>query len=288
MLVFWTLTGLATALAALMVLGGARRAVDAVVDAQPEAAARELEELDRLKARGLLTEEAWTAARAEAGRRLLSTRAAPMVVKAGARDRQWVLGGVVLTAVVALGGYFVFGAPGFPDQPYAKRVEQWAQATDTLEPEQIAAVLTREAKLQPNDRGILTMLGAARFEAGDPIAAASAFRRALALDDKDARTWSRLGESLTRSQDGVVGPDAEAAFLEAIKRDPDQLGALYFLGQAALARGDVAGATARWTPLMAVLEPSDPRRTDLQNRLAGKPAAAVAAPVAAAENGAAR
>ena len=37
---------------------------------------------------------------------------------------------------------------------------------------------------------------------------------------------------------------------------------------AALARGDRAEAEAMWTPLIAVLAPSDSRRADLQNRLA--------------------
>ena len=74
MVVFWILTGLATALAALLVLTGARRGAD-VVDLEPDMAARELAELNRMKARGLLTEDNWVAARAEAGRRLLATTA---------------------------------------------------------------------------------------------------------------------------------------------------------------------------------------------------------------------
>ena len=274
MAAFWILTGLATALAALLVLTGARRGVDAVVDGQPDAAARELAELDRLKTRGLLTEEAWSAARAEAGRRLLSTRTEPVVVAAGRNDRRWVLLGVGLTAAAALGLYAGIGKLGLPDQAYAQRVAAWGESTEPLEAEQIAAVLTREAALRPGDRQILTMLGAARFQAGDAIGAASAFRRALAIDANDAQSWARLGESLVRSQDGVVGPDAEAAFREAVQRDPAQLGALFFLGDAALARGDVAGARTLWTPLIGALEPADPRRVELEQRLAATQTAA--------------
>ncbi|MBX9708945.1 MAG: c-type cytochrome biogenesis protein CcmI, partial [Caulobacteraceae bacterium] len=87
MIVFWTLTGLAAALAGLMVLTGARRGAGSSDVTAPTAAA-ELAELDRLKARGLLDDEAWAAARAEAGRRLLAEPApqAPLVV--GSRDRE--------------------------------------------------------------------------------------------------------------------------------------------------------------------------------------------------------
>jgi len=274
MTVFWILTALATVLAALLVLTGARRGVDPVVDVQPDAAARELDELDRLKARGLLTEDAWIAARAEAGRRLLAMRAAPTAIVAGRDDGRWVLLGLGVTAAVALGLYALVGKPGMDDQTYEKRVEAWGGSTEPLEPEQVAAVLTREAAERPDEPRILGMLGAARFQAGDPIGAASAFRRVLSITPDDARSWARLGESLVRSQDGVVGPDAEAAFREAIRRDPGQLGALFFLGDAAMARGDAAGARILWTPLIGALDPTDPRRVDLERRLAGGPPAA--------------
>ena len=97
----------------------------------------------------------------------------------------------------------------------------------------------------------------------------AALTTALAIQPDDAQSWARLGESLVRANEGAVGGDAEAAFVEALKRDPDQLGARYFLGEAALKRGDKAGAAAVWGPLIAALEPNDPRRADLQTRLGG-------------------
>ena len=48
-----------------------------------------------------------------------------------------------------------FGAPGMGDQSYASRVEAWAESTEPLEPAQVAAVLTREAALRPDEPGIL-------------------------------------------------------------------------------------------------------------------------------------
>lgn len=267
MTVFWIMTALLTALAGLLTLAGARRGADA---SEAVSSAAELDELDRLKARGLLDEAGWTAARAEAGRRILGAgREAGPPARAGPRDRLWVLGGIGATALAALGLYAVLGAPGLPDQAWERRVDQWATELDTLEAPQIAAVAARVVRERPDDHQALTMLGAARFEAGDPIGAASAFRRALALRPDDARSWARLGESLVRANEGAVGGDAEAAFTEALRRDPAQLGARYFLGEAALARGDAAAVRAMWGPLIAALDPADPRRIDLQQRMPG-------------------
>jgi cytochrome c-type biogenesis protein CcmH len=264
---FWIMTALLAALAGLLVLAGARRGADAGEAVETAAAAAELAELDRLKARGLMDEAGWTAARAEAGRRILSGERVVAPVRAGARDRVWTLAGVGVTVAAALGLYLIVGTAGLPDQAFERRVDEWATQPEMLEGPQMAAVVARVVREQPNNREALTMLGAARFDAGDPIGAASAFRRALALNPEDAQSWARLGESLVRANDGAVGGDAEAAFVEALKRDPGQLGARYFLGEAALLRGDAAAVREMWLPLIAALDPADPRRTDLERRL---------------------
>lgn len=266
MIVFWTLAGLATALAGLLVLSLARRAADREQPVSDTGSA-ELAELDRLKSRGLLDEDAWSAARAEAGRRLLAGASPDVAPRVGGRDRTVVLAGLVVAVAATLGLYLVVGDPGLPDQAYERRIDDWAASPETLDAPRIAAVLSRAVKREPDNLTALTMLGAARFEAGDPIGAASAFRRALALDPNDATSWARLGESLVRAADGSVGADAEAAFTRALSLDPDQLGARFFLGEAALARGDVASAREVWGPLIAMLDPADARRTDLVSRL---------------------
>ena len=273
MTLFWIMTALVAALAGLLVLSAARRGADAAGEAETAAAAVELSELDRLKDRGLLDEAGWTAARAEAGRRILSAERQTAPVVAGRQDRTWVLGGIGLGVAATLGLYFVIATPGLPDQGFESRVDDWATSPETLEAPQIAAVVARVVRDRPDDRQALLMLGAARFEANDPLAAASAFRRALELDAEDPQAWARLGESLVRANGGIVGADAEAAFRESLSRDAGQLGARYFLGEAALTRGDTALVRQMWLPLIAALDPADPRRTDLERRLPAEGAA---------------
>lgn len=272
MTVFWIITALLTAIAGLVVLTGARISSSRLLAADEGetdrlSGARELAELDRMKARGLLDEAAWVLARAEAGRRILSARRAEGKLTSGSKDGLFILGGIGATAAVALGLYMVAGMPGYGDQPYRKRIAEWAAQPDTLEPAQVAAVMGEVVRDKPDDVMALSMLGAARFEAGDPVGAASAFRRALSIQPQNAQNWARLGESLVRANEGRIGPDAEAAFREAVKRDPNQFGARYFLGEVALNRGEIAIAEEMWAPLMQVLEPNDPRLIEMRNLL---------------------
>jgi cytochrome c-type biogenesis protein CcmH len=125
MTVFWIMTALVTALAGLLVLAGARRGADEGDHVAGLAAAAELAELDRLKARGLLDEAGWTAARAEAGRRILSAERETIPVRAGPKDRFLVLAAIGVTAAAALGLYAVSGTAGLPDQAYERRVDEW-------------------------------------------------------------------------------------------------------------------------------------------------------------------
>lgn len=265
MTAFWLLSGLAAALAAWMLLNFARRGEREVSRDAPDTL--ELDELARLRARGLMTDEAFVAARAEAARRLIrepSERASPT---ARPQDRRWVLVAAVASAAVALALYLAVAAPGFGDQPYERRVDEWAETPETLDAPQLAAVMARAAAERPDEAQAQAMLGAARFAAGDPLGSASAFRRVVALEPENAQAWARLGESLVRASQGTIGADAEAAFREALRLDAEQGGARYFLGELALQRGRPDEARTMWQPLIATLDPADPRRADLVARL---------------------
>ncbi|MBU2168309.1 MAG: c-type cytochrome biogenesis protein CcmI [Alphaproteobacteria bacterium] len=277
MLIFWTLTGLACALAGLLILSAAGAAGGVAASgredeaARGRALARDLEELERMAARGVLAGAELEAARAEVARRHLDADAgapAPGVDPAARLGHaRWVLAGTGATALVALAIYIGVGSPGVADQPYSRRVAEWAETPGMLDAPKLAAVMEREAASQPDNFEAQALLGAARFEAGDPIGAASALRRAAMLRPDDARTWARLGEALVQTQEGEVGTDAEMAFLRALELDPGQLGARYFLGELALQRGEAARVHELWSPLIAALAPADPRRIDLESRL---------------------
>ena len=231
---------------------------------------RELAEVDDLSERGLLAEEDRVALRAEAARRLLAAAEGPALAVTGSKgDRRTVLAIAACAPLLAIVAYILVGAPGFPDQPFTQRVAQWRAADPRgLQPSQMAAVLEEIARERPGDYQPLQALGIAQMASGEAASAQTALRRAIRLAPERADLWTSLGEAFASEADGVVGDDAQAAFRQALQRDPKNIAARYYLGRAAFASGDKAAAAAGWSALLTELPQDDPRRAVLQAEIA--------------------
>lgn len=271
MIAFWiAATGLSAATAGLVLRGAARaRPVDDA-ETRLEPHRRRLAEVERLAMDGLLAESELKAARAEAGRGLLAAAdQTERWSRDGAGPRRAVVIGVGAACVAAVGLYLTLGKPEMADQPYAKRVAAWKAADpSTLEPDKIAAVLEDVVAERPTDPEPLVFLAKARVAAGDAPGAEAALRKAVRLAPKRADLWSLLGETFVMEARGQVGADAKLAFTEALKVDPNDLRARYYLGRGKVADGDVAGGVADWRALVASLPANDPGRAVLSREIA--------------------
>jgi cytochrome c-type biogenesis protein CcmH len=263
MILFWVLCAVLTAAAVTLVMRRAFATVspEAGESVELQTHRRALAELDELKARELIDEQGWRAARAEAGRRLLAAAdAGADTPKADLlKHRRIVLLVLAAVAPMALGLYIVTGAPGLPDSPYGARLAQW-RATDpaTLEPAAQAAILEVAVRERPNDVLAWRFLGQARADTGDMFGAAQALQNAVRLAPGDARLWTLLGAVLVELGGGTLSPDARQAFERAVQIDPSQQIARAFLEgrqaelvaadqaqQAQAIRGMVEGLAAR-------------------------------------------
>ncbi len=246
MILFWIVCAIATATAAVLIMRRAVAAGGAADAPSPELEThrRALSELDELRARGLLDDGGWSAARAEAGRRLLK---AAEVEREPLRpdslaDRRLLLIAVALFAPLALGLYLVAGSPSLGDQPYARRLAEWRAADPaTLEPAAQVALLEVAVRERPRDVEAWRYLGQARAEIDDPFGAARALQTAVSLAPNDARLWTLLGGALVDLSGGEVGPDARQAFERALRLDPSLEVARAFLDGR---QGEVAAAEA--------------------------------------------
>jgi cytochrome c-type biogenesis protein CcmH len=276
MLLFWIIAALLCAALAGLVFWRAAR-TPRTQSAPPEQIlyARQLGELDEQRAQGMLDEEGWRAARAEAGRRLLAVDAAPYELADPVRARrdQWLVSGLVVGAVV-LGvlAYLVVGKPDLPDQPFAARMKGWEALASThperLTPAEAAALLDQRARAHPGDPEVWRYLGQAYEAAGQYLMAALAFDRAATLAPGDAPTWAALGEAQTLAAEGKVGPDARRAFEVALRLDPRSPAALWWLGRDDVLSGRKDQGLARFQTLAADLPADDPHQPELKAQIA--------------------
>ena len=270
MFAFWIAAAALSAAAGWLMLRGSRAASVRAVGEDPALAVhrRQLAEIEDLAARDLLPEGEVRAARAEAGRRLLTAAEAvrPAVTSGGGR---LVLVLAVLAPLVALGLYGVSGAPGFPDQPFARRLAEWRHADpSTLDPPRMAALMRLIVTERPTDPEAFKNLALAELASGDAMAASAALRRAVALAPRRADLWAALGETFMAEGEGRIGTDARAAFAEALRLDPASLSARYFLARADIADGKVDQGLAGWQALLATLAPNDPSHAALTAEIA--------------------
>jgi cytochrome c-type biogenesis protein CcmH len=109
-------------------------------------------------------------------------------------------------------------------------------------------------------------VGWAYAEAGDALASASAYRRATEVEPDNAENWSSLGEALQVASTNVV-PEAAAAFETALKLDPSDPRARYFLSVQKDLSGDHKAAIEGWVALLRDTPPGAPWQADLQRTI---------------------
>jgi len=272
MIVFWVAAGALTAAAAALILMRAARAGAPESTGDPAAALyrRQLAEIDELADRGLMGEAERKSAHAEAARRLLAaTDAKAEAWGAEPRARRRVLLAVAAVPALTLGLYLVLGAPGFPDQPYAKRLAAWRQQElQTLTAPEIGAVLRDVLKSRGDDAEGYRMLAIVESESGNMPAAVSALRRAVAIAPERPELRQMLGEALVMQAGGKVEADARAVFRELLRRDPKDASARFYLAQAKAEDGQGAEAAADLRALLADLPAGDERRPYVEAAIA--------------------
>ena len=90
----------------------------------------------------------------------------------------------------------------------------------------------------------------------------------MAPEAERPQLYSAYGEALTLAAGGAVNAAAEDAFARALRGDPKDFAARYYLGLAYASRRDTAHALSLWRGLLADAPPNAPWRGDLVDRMA--------------------
>jgi cytochrome c-type biogenesis protein CcmH len=110
------------------------------------------------------------------------------------------------------------------------------------------------------------VVGWAYLENGRAEESAAAYRRAAELEPANAENWSSLGEALQVASQTFV-PEAGDAFQRALKLDPSDPRARYFLAVQKDLRGDHKGAVDDWIAFLRDTPPGAPWEADLRRNI---------------------
>ena len=222
----------------------------------------QLAELARDRERGLISDEEARGAEAEIGRRILTLSrdgedAAPPTAK-----RSW-FGPTVLAAITvfsALGVYFLVGAPGAPDRPFAARQTEFEKArgeqNKALEAQ--AAELAAKLATAPDNQAAWVQLALMQQALGRDQDAVDSYRRAYTLSGGAPEIASSLGEALVLAAQGQVTPEAKTLFEGALEREKREPRARFYMGLAESQAGRLPEALKIWAALAADSQPNAP------------------------------
>src|SRR5471032_1513043 len=266
----------------------------------------QLSEVDAQQAGKLIGDAEADGLRAEIKRRILAEdREAPAAARPlPATAMPWVaLGLVAVVALCATALYALMGHPELTSQSTgAAPVEAAAQASDPQatgpnahpmgEVAKMIAGLEARLQQQPGDAQGWQMLGWSYMRTQRPADAAKAYGHAVALDPGNVEYLSAQGEALVQAE-GKVSGDAATLFHHALKGDPADPRARYFLAMYRDQQGDHAGAINDFIALLKSAPPDAPwavqvrnyvedlakeQKIDISSRLPPAPAAPAATP----------
>ena len=234
----------------------------------------QLAEIDREQAAGVIETKAAEAARIEVKRRLLaaekSAATSATANPLGAVELKFVLGSIL--GLTVLGSAILYTAIGSPGLSSAVRMQgakpgPSASTEPIMDVDAAIAGLVERLKQKPDDVRGWTMLGWSYMGTGRYAQAIEAYRKADALDPKNANIKSGLSQALIRAADGKVTPEAMSVLDQVLALDPKEPGARFDKGLAKLQAGDAKGALDDWIAQLKDAGPGDVWVLELRQRV---------------------
>ena len=233
----------------------------------------QLNEVDRDYERGLFDKTQAKAARLEIQRRILAlTEVEPATVQPVLKGRFTLMG--LIAVLVPVGTFVMYGnlgSPSTPDFPFAKRPQQNQQAQQSVGGQTTQTLLDNlKARLvqQPNNIQGWLLLARSSMSLQKFDQAADAYRKAIALGEKNPDILIDYAEALAASSGAVVPDEARKIFTDTLLRNPLNARARYYLGLAAAQQGNYKEALQAWVDLRAISPVNAPWVKMLENQIA--------------------
>jgi cytochrome c-type biogenesis protein CcmH len=262
-MLFWVVAALLTlgaSLAVLLPLAGRGKARAAEGAHDLEVYRDQLAELDRDAARGLIQPAEAGEARAEIARRILKVdrESAGTAVSSESRAVRAIgMAAVLVVPLVSWGVYAAIGSPDLPSQPLAARLEK-NPADSTVD--ELVARAEAHLAANPDDGSGWDVLAPIYARLGRYGEAVTAYSNAIRLDGANGARESGLGEAIAGAAGGMITVEAQEAFSRALKHEPGQPKASFYLASALAQEGKAAEAVAAWQAMLTALPADSPWR----------------------------
>jgi cytochrome c-type biogenesis protein CcmH len=218
----------------------------------------QLAEVDRDRTRGLIDSSEAQAARVEIARRALAADAATKqdaaLPAARGRAPRLVLIAAAAAPLLALVVYLGLGSPTLPSHEFVAQQPAGHSGQDA----ELVAQLEQRLKDHPEDVQGWILLARSYRTMGRTADAAHAWREVIQRSPNPAEYASLYAEALVAAADGMVTPEAQTRFQEALAADPLDPRARYYLGLARAQAGESRAALQAWVDLLAVSPPDAP------------------------------
>jgi cytochrome c-type biogenesis protein CcmH len=161
--------------------------------------------------------------------------------------------GRIALIIAALVAAVAIGVAMWRNQPGAAPAPPPAATAGQPTGGDVATAITQlqtRLKEHPDDAQGWRMLGWSYYQTERFPDAVGAYRHATALEPANVEGWSALGEAIALAGKGDIPKDAEAAFRKALAIDPKDARARYFLAVQKDLGGDHKGAVDDWIALL--------------------------------------
>jgi len=235
----------------------------------------QLKELDRDLERNLISEEEAETARLEIQRRLLAADEKRKTQQANLQrpSKKTLALSSVLGAVVVVGSFVLYGKlgmPGYGDVPYASRNIEQEKRQASANPDGMVkeiAALKKRLEQEPQDIDAWMLLARTLRSVGRLDESVQAYEFALKYSDRHPDILADYAEAKIYADQGAVKKETIEALIEAIKTDPAQMKARFYLGYAKAHVEDYQAAIQTWVDLLAMAPPQAPWVPQVQKQI---------------------
>lgn len=251
----------------------------------------QLREVEKDLARGVISPEDAERTRLEISKRILEADKALQTgqdasVKTPTGTRVLALAAFVAVLGGSAGLYYTIGTPGYPDMPLqarkdaadrarANRLRQ-AEAEARIPPspqqndprhEELVQNLRDVVAERPDDAEGLRLLASNEAALGNLKAAYTAQSKMISLlgEEATADDFAFMADMMILATNGYVSPEAEGAIDQALRKDPTEGSARFYLGLMYAQTGRPDFAFRIWSQLLAQSNADDPWVPAIQN-----------------------